>query len=781
MLRIIDRYVLRELLTPFLLALLLLTFALEIPPIIQTGEQFIAKGVAWGTIGHVLLTLLPQSLGITIPMALLIAILIALGRMSGDREMVALEACGVSLARMLRPLMLAALVAAGATAYVMIVALPAANQAFREISFRVISSMADNEVKPRIFFQKFPNVVIYARDVTPGVGWSNVMVADNSAANEPKLYLARRGRVIVDAAKKTVQLVLEDGTSHSVKPQEPERYQLLKFQQSVITIDPTSVFPREGPSKNEPEMTIPELKVRMAELERQGLHPHTAIMAMQKKFSIPAACIVFTFIALGLGVSNRRDGKLAAFVLGVGVVFVYYMLMYGSEALAQAEVLGKWFSWAAMWVPNVVVGAWGVGLIIRRMIAPERPFQLALPFTRKVDGPQPDASPETSSQRQRRINRVRMVIRVPHMAIPGPSILDRYVSKQALRVSVLAAASLLGLFYISTFIDLSDHLFKGRTTGMMILRYLWFETPQFAYYVIPLAVLIGALVTIGALTKNSELTVMRACGISLYRTAAPLLLLALIGSAALFGLEERVLAFSNRRADTINDTIRGRLPKTYSLNRQWIAATTGSVYQYVYFDSSHKKIVGLTIYEFNEDFTALIKRSYFSSASFDGDRETKGLVTWHGATGWIREFSPALRYASFTAQPVVLDGPGYFGSERPDAEAMSYAELREHIAGLRSSGFNVVPYLVELHRKLAFPFITLIMALIAVPFAVTTGKRGAMYGIGAGIVLAILYWTAISVFAGIGSAGLMAPALAAWAPNLVFGCVALYLLFTVRT
>ena len=106
-------------------------------------------------------------------------------------------------------------------------------------------------------------------------------------------------------------------------------------------------------------MTIAELKARMAQLEGQRLHPHTAIMAWQKKFSIPAACLVFTLIALGLGVTNRRDGKLAAFVLGIGVVFIYYMLMYGSEALAQAEVFGGWFSWAAMWVPNVVVGVWG--------------------------------------------------------------------------------------------------------------------------------------------------------------------------------------------------------------------------------------------------------------------------------------------------------------------------------------------------------------------------------------------------------------------------------------
>ena len=112
---------------------------------------------------------------------------------------------------------------------------------------------------------------------------------------------------------------------------------------------------------------------------------------------------------------------------------------------------------------------------------------------------------------------------------------------------------------------------------------------------------------------------------------------------------------------------------------------------------------------------------------------------------------------------------------------MSYSELREYVTALEAGGFNVTPYLVSLHRKLAFPFVTLVMTLIAIPFAVTAGRRGALYGIGAGIVLAIVYWTTISVFAAIGSAGLISPLLAAWAPNVLFGMAATYLVLTVRT
>ena len=112
---------------------------------------------------------------------------------------------------------------------------------------------------------------------------------------------------------------------------------------------------------------------------------------------------------------------------------------------------------------------------------------------------------------------------------------------------------------------------------------------------------------------------------------------------------------------------------------------------------------------------------------------------------------------------------------------MTYTELRQYIVKLRDSGADVVPSVVALDTKIAFPLVTLIMTLIAVPFAVTTGRRGALYGIGVGIVLAMVYWISLSVFAALGSGGLLTPGLAAWAPNILFGAAAVYLILTVRT
>jgi len=112
---------------------------------------------------------------------------------------------------------------------------------------------------------------------------------------------------------------------------------------------------------------------------------------------------------------------------------------------------------------------------------------------------------------------------------------------------------------------------------------------------------------------------------------------------------------------------------------------------------------------------------------------------------------------------------------------MTFDELRNYVTLMQKSGYYAIPYQVQLQKKVAFPFVTLVMTLIAVPFAVTTGRSGALYGIGFGIALAIVYWTAQSVFGAMGAAGLLTPMLAAWAPNILFACAAGYMLLTVRT
>ncbi|RPJ76673.1 MAG: YjgP/YjgQ family permease, partial [Acidobacteria bacterium] len=713
----------------------------------------------------------------------------------------AMQACGVSLTTVLRPVLLMAVAGWAASQWVLIVAVPWGNQTFREIAWNVIAAKVESEVKPRVFFEEFPNLVLYARDVRPEVGgWSEVFAADSSRPGQPTVFLARPGRMVVDRKARTVELVLENGVQHNAggTGSAAGDYKANRFDSLTLRLDPEQVFPQTKPSKQEPEMTIAELRVRAEQLRKAHDSPHNAIWYIHQKFSIPVACLVFALIGLGLGVSTSRGGKFAAFALGIGVIFAYYVVMFMAKSMVKGGLLPPPLG---PWLPNIVLGAFGLAVLAGRrrwgglslQLALPRPLAVALGWVRRRrDGsPPPTGSAgqttESAGQAAGRSDRVVVVLRVPSLGLPQPGILDMYLARTYLRLLGLTFVSLLGIFYISSFIDLSDKLFKGTTTLDKLLRYFWFATPQFVYYLVPMAALLAALVTIGLLTRNSELIVMKACGISIYRVALPLLAFGAGASVFLFLLENHLLASSNRQAEELKHEIRTGTRRTIDLlNRRWVVGQQGEIYHYEFFDPRRQDLGNLSIYEFAPKEWQLVRRTFAQQTRFERGSAPSGAARgrWTAKQGWVREFSATgdtSNFAIFDKRSLRLEPPAYFGTERPEADRMTYGQLKDHIATMRAAGFNVVPLLVDLQRKIAFPFVTVIMTLIAVPFAVTTGRRGALYGIGVGIVLAMVYWTANNLFAAIGSAGILAPALAAWAPNLLFGAGAAYLLLTVRT
>jgi LPS export ABC transporter permease LptF/LPS export ABC transporter permease LptG len=789
--KILDRYLVREIVPPFLLALIGFTFVLMLPPIMQNLAQLIAKGVAWTVILRVLLTLVPQALSVTIPMALLYGVLFGLGRWSADREFVAMQACGVSVFRILRPILLLAVVAAAATAYETIVALPDANQTFRQVTFNIVASGAESDIKPRVFYQSFPNRVLYARDIQKVGGWRDVFLADSTRADETTVYVASAGRLVIDRDKQTVTLLLERGSSYTTFVRKPEDCDVHAFERIVLDMDANTVFPRARIVKGDNEKTIRELQ-ETAAINRQRGQPFNAqLYTIQQKFSLPVACIVLALIGLALGASSRKDGKLASFAMGTGIVFVYYVLLYTSRAAALA---GRLSPTVAPWLVNIVLGAAGVALVLWRAGSADQPIRLSLPaFWRRrsraaADGVLTSGGPSAAAGRGRRVV---VVIRIPHVNWPRPNLLDIYVARQYLSVFLVSFVALVGIFYIATLIDLADKVLGGVASTSVLIRYFYFATPQYVYYIIPMGALVATLVTIGLLTKNSELIVMRACGISLYRSALPLLVFALIFSALLFELQEQVLSESNREAQRLNAIMRGYPMQTFGvMNRQWIIGKSGDIYWYQAFDPRRNQFRQLSVFQLADSGWQLDQLTYAADVVLEHATGGEDSLTWQARHGWTRVFSTApghgaprllVNYQPFAEKPISLESPAYFKTDDPDADRMTYAELKNYIAELKTSGYHVVPYQVSLQQKLAFPFVAIIMTLIAVPFAVTTGRSGAVYGIGVGLVLAIIYRTALSLFGALGSGGWIDPTLAAWSPNILFGAAAAWLLLTVRT
>jgi lipopolysaccharide export LptBFGC system permease protein LptF len=269
---------------------------------------------------------------------------------------------------------------------------------------------------------------------------------------------------------------------------------------------------------------------------------------------------------------------------------------------------------------------------------------------------------------------------------------------------------------------------------------------------------------------------MKACGISLYRTALSVVVLSLCMSAVLFSLEQRLMATANRQVDVLDAKIRGRQPRTLNLlNRRWVVGADQVIYFYGHFDPERNEMLGLTMFAPSKDRWQLASQTFVRRAVFGGDG-------WIGEQGWRQDFrADPPTWTNIARAPLPgMEPPSYFTTAPPDAELMSVSELQSYISGLEPSGFNTTPLKVELHRKLAFPFVTLVMTLLAVPFGVSAGRHGALYGVGLGIVIALAYWILISAFVAIGKAGLLA-VLAAWAPDILVAGLAGYLFLRART
>lgn len=499
-------------------------------------------------------------------------------------------------------------------------------------------------------------------------------------------------------------------------------------------------------------------------------------MYKHQRFAFPLACLVFAIVGVALGVTTRKDGKLAGFAIGIGVIMTYYGIMTFFDGRAKG---GEFPAILARWMPNILLGLLGAIVLWWRSQGARRQPEIRLPAWLIEWWPGGRLQPSApGAQPTPRPKNVVLVIRLPLMSWPRPRLLDLYISRRYLRTAALAFVGLLALYYIGEFIELSEKLSKGQATMPMIAEYFYYATPKFIYFVVPLATLVAVLTTLGGLTRTNELTVMRACGTSLYRIALPLIVLALMWSAMMFTLEDRVLTHAEQRAEVLRNTMRDRPQRTFNLaNRSWLVGKDGhTLYHYAVFDVGAQTLRRLSIFE-----TAL--SPYRMTSHTFADQVVFRDGAWAATDGWTQQLDDRgrQRRATFTTRALALDEPADFGTEQIEAEFMNYRELKTYISRLDESGISIATHAVELERKIAFPFVTLVMTLIAIPLGVTTGRKGALYGIGLAIVLAVAYLLTSSLFIAFGSASLLPPPLAAWATNILFAAASLTMLLTVRT
>jgi LPS export ABC transporter permease LptF/LPS export ABC transporter permease LptG len=770
--RILTRYVLAEVTAHALIGVAIFTFVLFTRDLGHILELVVRASAPLPSVLEIFSFTIPLALTYTLPMSVLVGILIGLSRLAADSEVTAMRACGMGVWSFLRSLSIfvlgAWLLALANGVYVA----PRVQAALGRLEDRLKGSQVSFEIQPRVFYEGFPKIVVYVQDVKNAQGaavWRGVFMADLTDAANPRITLAKEGIVISESPDR-LHLHLVDGSEHETDPKDANHYQITTFEQTDIPIELPSAENRGDESQPAGEMDTSTLHQKAL-----GSDPASArwySIEFHRRFALPTACLVLALVGIPLGLSSKKSGKSGGFVLTILLVFVYYMVSLLGVSLARQ---GRIAPWIGAWLADFVFLGLGTFLLFR---AEKRPFELgSFRFLRPKD-----PALLNGLGRGRRENAFqRASTRRRVFSANFPTLLDDYVLRDFFVYLGMILSTFVVLLLVFTLFELLGDILRNKVPTLVVAAYLLNVTPYLLYNVAPLVMLLAVLVTFGLMERSNEITAIKATGTSIYRIVAPVIAAAAVLAGALFLADQFYLPHTNKRQEALHNQIKGKPAQTYLRpDRKWIFGQNNDIYYYQFFDPDRDQFGNISVFQLDKASFTITQRIHADRAHW-----ADNLNRWVYEQGWERKLdvSAIANYRPFEVStfPALPETPNYFKKEVKQYSEMNYTELRSYIRDLQQSGFDVVRLRMQLHEKLSYPLITLIVAVLAIPFSISTGKRGAITGVAVGIGVVVFYIVVTRFFEAMGNQSLLPAALAAWSPDLIFVLVGGYLILKVPT
>jgi lipopolysaccharide export system permease protein len=672
------------------------------------------------------------------------------------------------------------IVAVGTTALVAwltLVVNPWSSGAFQRQIFRILQSRATTGIKERTFSAAFNPYVIYVDEVSASqVRLKGLLVSDERNPQESRLIVAREGRMLADEAHGHITLRFLDGSINESDVGDRRRFRLTYFSlydMSLTLGSPISAVSKE--EKPEKGLSLHALASEAARLEREGQIATPYYVELHKRFALPVAALIFTLVGFPLGIRSHRGGRAVALAVSFGIVVSYYVLYTSMEGLALRQRLP---AGVAVWLPNVLFGLIGFALL--------RSSTVGLPtvwldlfrrlwwslWAKVVSGRSGRIAKALGERRRPRLVRFR-----------GPRestfIVDRYLIRQYLLFLGIGALVGAVLIAVVDLLQTLDRFLRLKPPFIFILQHFLYRVPGELYKGLPLIVLIATVFLFLSLTRQRELDALKAAGISLYRASLPILLVAGALSILAVVFQEAMLPGINAQAEKIDRVkIRGELPRHLQRQSQiWYRSSDTRFVHTTLLDPVGKSLEGLTVIEIGRKFE-LVERLDARTAQWTP-------AGWRLSDGVVRRVGAQNRVASelFDSRLAVLpEHIDDFIRVQDAPDTMNFLELRAYVAKLREGGHRTGKYLVELYSKLSFPLVNVIMALVAIPFALASPRSGGRaMGIGVAIVIAVGYWVVHSVALALAQADLLPPALAAWTADIVFAGIGAALFLGAQT
>jgi len=790
--RILTRYILKEIASHALIGVALFTFIIFMRDLGKLLELIVRNSAPLPSVAEIFLFTLPATFIITLPMGVLVGILVGLSRLAADSEVTAIRASGMGVGMFVRSV---AIFAIGAWLLGMansIYIAPDAAIALDHLQDRLKASQASFEIQPRVFYEDFKNIVLYVQDAIPSKGqalWRGIFLADISDPASPKITLAQRGALLTDGPNK-LRFHLEDGTQQETVPKVKDQY-------SITTFDNTEIPLALPGDETKPHDLLPVAELGLRELlsnaarERQaaqtyypwdmGSYNYDLIKAryyeieFHRRFALPFACLVLAMVGIPLGLSARKGGKSTGFVLTILLVVVYYFFSLLGVQMARQGRMSPWFG---SWMGNIFFFVCGLILLWRVDRMPIEignltgGWKLLLQKMQAIGTRRRESASSlglaTSSHRRR-------------FSARFPLILDDMILRDFSLYLTMIMTTFLVLALVFTFFELLTDIVRNRVPLITVAEYLWNLSPSMLYLMAPMGVLLAVLITFGLLEKSSELTAMKATGFSIYRATLPVIVLSGIFASGLFVFDQLYIPHTNREQEILRNEIKGKPAQTYlQADRKWIFGQNNQIYYYRVFDPDQNIFGGISVFEFDPNTFQLTRRIQAEHAYWE-----PRLQKWVFERGWVRDLrGPSIQdYRTFDVKTFddLREDPGYFKKEVKQSSEMNYDELRSYIEDLQQSGFDTIRLKVQLQKKIAFPLITLVMAVLAIPFAASGRRGGALVGVAVALGIAVVYWVTAGLFEAMGDANQLPAMIAAWAPDFIFALAGGYMLLRVPT
>ncbi len=781
--RILSRAIFREVFTSAALGSLLFIFVLFLRTIERVSALLVKTSAPPQVIARLLLYALPSTVPFALPLGVLVGILIGLSRMSADSEITAMRASGISSKSVARPVLLFASFALVLTALSSLWLTPLSLHLESKVARNFAAAQLTGNIESRIFDEDFPNTVLYVDNVETGAKqtiWHNVFIADVTPQDElaqrgkdrgdgPRIIVAQEAiphadpvnnRIILDlrnfssTERDKEGKVIKTGAStqfESLQAQKPEELQLNKTVQEMDT----------GP-----------LYKRVYERHDLSHEEYVdAAIEFHQRFALPLACVLLALVGIPLGLSSRKGGKSAAFIMTVLLAFLYYLGFITLIGLARKGSLPVP---VAVWTPDAVFAAVGLLLLSR----------LEIPGDYDIAGWVRKAGQELMDKLKvlRFIGNGRGGENRSKRFGFSPMIIDGYVLNGFLFYFAVLVIALVALIEVFTFFELLGDMIKNDIGMPTMIDYLWHLAPSLVYQLTPIGTLVASLICFGILTKYNEVTAFKAAGVSVHRLAAPVLIMSFLISGALFAFDHFYLPEANRRQERLRAEIKKKPAATYlRLNRQWIYGQGSRIYNYQSLDPRQGVMSKVNVYELSPKTFAITRQ-----ISADRARWEPALNTWVFQNGLSDETGDRVDsykwfHGASASFPELTEPPSWFVKEEKEYKEMNFEELRTYIHELQASGMNTTPLRVQYYKKFSVPLFALIMALLSIPFAFIAGNRGAMTGVGISFGIAIAYWTIGTVFEQIGDLNQLPAVMAAWSPDLIFSLAGFYFMARMKT